>query len=671
MDGLVRCSYNRLQIKLGRLRVKCLLMMALFIVGPVALGQDVVKAIPPVGKELAAADKAELEAGVAKLGKEIDGLRAELKERPALLALLPDVQIYHNAVRYPLIYHEPIDMKSARAALVDAADRVAQLRAGEAKWVNVSGPRGYVSRIDRSVQPYVLAVPPTYRPADTGTKYRFDFWCHGRGEDLMELKFIRGKGESAPDHFVVNLYGRYCNANKFAGEIDLLEALEDVKKRYRVDENRLVDIGFSMGGAAAWQFAGHYTDLFAAASPGAGFSESREFLHIKPEEVEAMKPWERSLWHLYDCTDWAANLAMLPTIAYAGENDGQKQASDMMEKAMAAEGLKMERLIGPKTGHAYEPGTRKKLNERLAEICAKGRNPRPWEVHFTTWTLRYNRMYWVTVDSMAKHWERARVDASITGNRGIEVKTSGVTGFTLDMGTLAPGAELNVIIDGQKLTTGTDATKGSPAKFFRSGKAWERMTEVERGAFPPAKRHGLQGPIDDAFMDAFLIVKPSRKAMNDKTGQWAASECEHAIAHWQKQFRGEARVTTDAALSDADIRENNLILFGDPGSNATIAKIADKLPIQWKAGKLVMGEKSFDASNHMPALIFPNPLNPQRYVVLNSGFTFREFDYLNNARQTPKLADYAVIDVDSPVTAKAPGRVVEGGFFDEQWQLPR
>ena len=47
-------------------------------------------------------------------------------------------------------------------------------------------------------------------------------------------------------------------------------------------------------------------------------------------------------------------------------------------------------------------------------------------------------------------------------------------------------------------------------------------------------------------------------------------------------------------------------------------------------------------------LIYPNPLNPKRYVVLNSGFTFREYDYLNNARQVPKLPDWAVIDVSEP-----------------------
>ena len=36
--------------------------------------------------------------------------------------------------------------------------------------------------------------------------------------------------------------------------------------------------GFSMGGAACWQFAVHYADRWFAANPGAGFAETRLFL---------------------------------------------------------------------------------------------------------------------------------------------------------------------------------------------------------------------------------------------------------------------------------------------------------------------------------------------------------------------------------------------------------
>ena len=71
----------------------------------------------------------------------------------------------------------------------------------------------------------------------------------------------------------------------------------------------------------------------------------------------------------------------------------------------------------------------------------------------------------------------------------------------------------------------------------------------------------------------------------------------------------------------------------------------------------------------MPALIYPNPLNPRRYVVLNSSFTFRDYAYLNNARQVPMLPDWAIVDVGTPPNAVRPGKVVAADFFDEHWQL--
>ncbi len=82
-----------------------------------------------------------------------------------------------------------------------------------------------------------------------------------------------------------------------------------------------------------------------------------------------------------------------------------------------------------------------------------------------------------------------------------------------------------------------------------------------------------------------------------------------------------------------------------------------------------LGTQKVDAAHHAPMMIYPNPLNPSRYVVLNSGFTFREYDYLNNARQVPKLPDFAVIDVSTPPNSRFPGKVVRAGFFDENWAL--
>ena len=75
------------------------------------------------------------------------------------------------------------------------------------------------------------------------------------------------------------------------------------------------------------------------------------------------------------------------------------------------------------------------------------------------------------------------------------------------------------------------------------------------------------------------------------------------------------------------------------------------------------------AGTHAPVFLYPTPVNPKRYVVVNSGFTFREAGAQSNARQTPKLPDWAVIDIRVPPTPLAPGAVADAGFFGEHWEL--
>jgi hypothetical protein len=206
------------------------------------------------------------------------------------------------------------------------------------------------------------------------------------------------------------------------------------------------------------------------------------------------------------------------------------------------------------------------------------------------------------------------------------------------------------------------------AHFRKENGNWLSVASAHTSTL--AKRHGLQGPIDDAFMDSFVMVRPSGHAANESVQAWVITEMAHAIEHWRRQFRGEARVIADDQLTDAEITRSNLVLWGDPHSNKVLARIADKLPIKWDASNLGVGSENFSAKNHVPLMIYPNPLNRARYVVLNSGFTFREYDYLNNARQTPKLPDIAVVDVSVPPNSRTPGRIAGAGFFDESWKLP-
>ncbi|MEY4816620.1 MAG: hypothetical protein RLZZ162_3693, partial [Verrucomicrobiota bacterium] len=105
-------------------------------------------------------------------------------------------------------------------------------------------------------------------------------------------------------------------------------------------------------------------------------------------------------------------------------------------------------------------------------------------------------------------------------------------------------------------------------------------------------------------------------------------------------------------------------------SNQVLAKLlaTGKLPLTWDAKTLTFRGQTYASAHHAPILIFPNPLNPSRYVVLNSGIDFRTEGYGNNAHQTPKLPDWAVVDLRTPPGPRWPGKIVDAGFFDESWK---
>ncbi len=626
-----------------------------------------VRPIPPPGVALPDADRAELSAGVAVLGREIESLKSDLKNKPGLSRFLPDVQIFYNAVRYPLAYNEFYNVREAATAkslLQQGTERARALRTGSAPWTKETGLLilGYVSRIDESVQPYGLVVPPTWVPGET-RPHRLDFFLHGRGETLTELAFLnerrRSPGEfTPPDTFVLHPYGRYCNANRFAGEVDLFEALADAKTRYPIDDDRIVVRGFSMGGASAWQYATHHADKWAAAAPGAGFSETAEFLRIfGPGKTPP--PWyEQKLWHWYDAIDYAANLYQCPVVAYNGDKDGQKQAADRMRDAMASEGLTLTRIVGPDTGHAYHPDSKKDIDARLTVFAAQGRDTLPKKINFTTWTLRYNTMAWLTVTGLERHWERARVNAERT-DKAVVLQTQNVSRLTL---SARAAAGKSIVLDGQRL---------AGLRFVKTPAG--RWAAADRNADDPRrirKTPGLQGPIDDAFLDRFVMVRPTGTPLNPQIGAWVEAEMTRAMRAWRAQFRGEALVKDDKSITGADMAAGNLVLWGDPSSNAVLARIAPRLPVRWdKNGAVHVGAKTYAAGTSVPILIYPNPLNPRRYVVLNSGITWREGHYDNNAKQYPHLPDWVIVDITTPPDPFAPGRIADAGFFDEDWQI--
>ncbi len=682
--------------------------------GPVDNQVATVRAVPPPGVMIAPADREALKVSLRQLSEKLDGLRAS--KAPLAQKYLPDVEIFARAVDLALQedgFFDPSDAKRAKDILAEGMSRAEALAKDQTPWTTATGTvvRGFRSKLDRSVQPYGIVYQPAPGTNGFGPAMRADIWCRGRSEKGLELQFIatrmtNASPEPAPGVMMIHPFGRYCNANKLAGEVDTLEALEHALSEYPIDPQRVAIRGFSMGGAAAWHLAVHYPDKWFAANPGAGFSETPDFLKVFQKETLQPYPFEKTLWQMYDCPVWVRNLRMLPTIAYSGEIDSQKQAADIMAVASwnlpEEERFELTHIIAPKTGHSITPAARVEIEKRLATLDRLRFSGKPRNIEFTTTTLKYNKVHWLTIHALKEHWKPAvfhgittKIDVpNILGIADVSIDTENIAEFSVEFSDESylnhevmraylsppgpPGqaseTELRPVdVDEEDkdmlfIPRRSDRSWGGRFRLKEDGH-WELVSPIEPPSKDLIKKHNLQGPIDDALMSPFLFVKPSATGRHPEVDKWVQAEFNRGVREWHRQMRGDARVKTSEELTPEDIENYHLILWGDPQSNPTLAKVADKLPISWGAEQITVGDLKFDSKSHAPVLIYPNPLNPEKYVVLNSSFTYREYDYLNNARQVPKLPDWAIIDLTTPPDARWPGKIVAAEFFGEKWEL--
>ena len=634
------------------------------------------ESIPPIQRYLPPVGLLPPNTLTTQLQKRLSLLRKDNAATASPVNPNPDVEIYLKAVDYALRHREFYNEKDfdlATRLLDEAAKRVAFLQQGKSPWETRHGlvVRGYHSSIDGSAQPYGLVIP---KGLNLQKRVPLYVWLHGRGDKTTDLHFIHTRqtrpGRIAPPGAIVlHPFGRHCVGFKHAGEIDVLEAIASVCTRYKIDTANIVLMGFSMGGAGVWHISAHYTDRFTAVSPGAGFAETARYNHFAANSYPAW--YSQKLWTTYDVPNYARNFMNLPVVAYSGERDKQMQAARVMETAFAGHGQKLTHFIGPKMGHNYDPHSLSEILRRMRQAVetADLRNSViRSSVHLQTRTLRYNRMHSVQILEMKRHWDDTRVDTDWKQDV-LTVQTRNVVSLRLE---LQPTCR-RIRIDGQTVVL-TPKSVRKPIRLTNHDGSWKELDhwkslEELTSQDPLRKRHGLQGPIDDAFLAPFIVVTPSQRSKHPQIERWVEFELKHFAERWRALMRGELPVKQDIHITAEDVRTKNLILWGDVQSNQIIADLTKALPFEWNEETLRVGEQVYSAAHHIPAFIYPNPRNPGKYVVFNSGLTFREGHDRTNSLQNPKLPDWAVIDTSQPPDALMPGKVVTADFFDESWQL--
>lgn len=514
----------------------------------------------------------------------------------------------------------------------------------------------YLSDIDGSAQPYYLYVPEKLDPAKRAPLLLF---LHGYVGDLDKVNWFDQTVPESAKKIAEKMGGMmlapFARSNtdfEGIGERDVLRTIEQVKRDYAVDPGRVYLTGASMGASGAWTIGAHFPDAFAALVPAAGRTDYNLWQKVDRGVLTEFKQF------IVD-RDFAItlqpNFRNLPVWAFHGEEDMLVDPDQSRRMIAALKGLGFDALYEefPKGDHwsCFDAYDSEKL---LTWLGTKKLASRPDRVSYRTYHPRFNHAYWVTIDDFAEFGKPAEIEAKVESPWLISVRAENVARFTLNVATeFFLQRDLQARLPDGRLIKPT-ATKDGLATFT--------LNEVPEGGL--RKRGELCGPVYEAYQRPFCMVFGT-------TGEAQAAnqtrvDVAKAALEWYDFAAGIPRIRKDTSVTDEDIKQYNLILFGTPKTNRILQRIADKLPIGIDEGKFTVGAKTYEGGKLGLAMIYPNPLNPERTVVIYSGTRWGEA--LSKNHKLDLLPDYIVFD-DTTAPVSSTNNFKVAGFFDINWKL--
>lgn len=553
-----------------------------------------------------------------------------------------------------------------------------ELAAGRDPRVGVRGGiarLGYRSALDGRLHPYGLYVPPAWREDGEG---RFGLVVALHGLNSFPLKTLTtlfgaplAEDESklererrplpvgAAPMFAVAPEG-FGNSNYFAyGERDALDVIGRVAERYRIDPDRIYVTGASMGGTGAASLPLHNPDLFAAAAPLCGYHSVFEYDSVRGQ---ALRPWERSAAARRSNVSWAENGRHLPLHVVHGTQDAPR-TSEVLVRRYEQLGYEIA-FEKPDAGHNVWDET---YEDRwiFGHFKPLKRASHPRRVTFKTGRLRHSGAHWLRVDDAEDYSAFAKADATWQADGAIAIATENARALTvLQDEILAAGRDPRIEIDG--VTFEPEPPTDGAWRFHKSAGRWS--AGAEPCAAIACKRAGSSGPVDDVWHEPLLFVYGT--ADDDETA--ISRRLAQALSVPRPGVTVRYPVEADVEVSAADIASRSLVIVGTPAGNSLLARIADRLPIRALRGAVEAGGRRFEGDRVAAAFVFPNPLNPARYVLVYTGASKDALFYADHLPEL--LPDWVIFDASTwqtkgGVVLGADRDVLAAGFFDREWRL--
>lgn len=229
------------------------------------------------------------------------------------------------------------------------------------------------------------------------------------------------------------------------------------------------------------------------------------------------------------------------------------------------------------------------------------REKSPSRVHYTIESLANPRAYWVQINGREDENFIASVDAIVWG-QSILVKTDNVDAYTLNLGLTPVDCNKPVEI----------IENGEPLDYV-TGQVFTKRNEKYQNSLY-TKNKSLHGPVADVFTDQYVVV-------------WAGEGKNEKFA---SQLAGSGPCFEDINLPADFVDTHNIIFVGRLEQSKFFAELTEKLPIVIEEGKLTADDEIYEGDLGV-ILIYPNPLNTQKYIAIFSGTTDKALGLLRSA----------------------------------------